>query len=677
MIPHELTRRIARAGPHRRTCWWPATTTARWRRSSTTPRGATRWPSRSPRCGRSRAARHHVGGDLRPRAARPRGAQPAADEVHLVGSHGSEFDAGLRRIDLEPSSARCCSSWSARRTAIAGGVPGATLEHKPASRRGPRAARQPDGGPGRSPRSTAGPGRSARRPRAPRQGGRRAPRCVAHRQGRRARAAAPPARRQRRCCSSGDDLTDEDAFATLTRPRRRREGRRGPTRAPATASTARRGGPAAGASWSSSATRGCSARGATPIERHSLLSDQRTAALRHRRAATSRGSATPGSTRRRCSPSCWAARAPGPSRSAPSGDAKPLGTAYVDDTLVVETRWPGFTVTDYLDCAAGRTVRGRRAHRPGPRDPWPGEVQVVFAPRLDFGRVGTRLEAGRRRHVALIGTSDADRACARPGSTWTIDRRRPAPDRADARSPRRRTRRARAAHAAPPTTSCRPDVRARAPRRPPTDALADVGRGPATCPRSRPTLVRRSRADRSRRSCHGPTGRHRGGRHHQPARAPRRGPQLGLPLLLDPRRRRWPRPRSPASAATARRVALPRLADAAPGRRSPSPERLRPVYTVDGRELAPRPSSTELSGYAGSRPVRIGNAAERQVQLDVFGPVVDLVALLDRSGARPSPSDHWPDGRAWSKPCEAPLARARPRHLGGARRGPATTCTRR
>ena len=60
----------------------------------------------------------------------------------------------------------------------------------------------------------------------------------------------------------------------------------------------------------------------------------------------------------------------------------------------------------------------------------------------------------------------------------------------------------------------------------------------------------------------------------------------------------------------------------------PSPEQLRPVYPLVGDEALPEAVLPELAGYAGSRPVRIGNAAEHQVQLDVFGPVVDLAWRL-------------------------------------------------
>src|SRR4029077_2685434 len=56
------------------------------------------------------------------------------------------------------------------------------------------------------------------------------------------------------------------------------------------------------------------------------------------------------------------------------------------------------------------------------------------------------------------------------------------------------------------------------------------------------------------------------------------------------------------------------------------PERLHPLYTVEGLELGAEAVIETLPGYAGSRPVRVGNAANRQVQLDVFGPIADLLS---------------------------------------------------
>jgi len=58
------------------------------------------------------------------------------------------------------------------------------------------------------------------------------------------------------------------------------------------------------------------------------------------------------------------------------------------------------------------------------------------------------------------------------------------------------------------------------------------------------------------------------------------------------------------------------------------PERLHPLYTVEGYELGAEAVIDTLPGYAGSRPVRVGNAANAQVQLDVFGPVADLIAAV-------------------------------------------------
>ena len=56
--------------------------------------------------------------------------------------------------------------------------------------------------------------------------------------------------------------------------------------------------------------------------------------------------------------------------------------------------------------------------------------------------------------------------------------------------------------------------------------------------------------------------------------------------------------------------------------------RLRILYDVFG-ESGPREQVlTHLRGHAGSRPVRVGNAARDQLQLDVYGEVIDAVAQV-------------------------------------------------
>jgi GH15 family glucan-1,4-alpha-glucosidase len=53
---------------------------------------------------------------------------------------------------------------------------------------------------------------------------------------------------------------------------------------------------------------------------------------------------------------------------------------------------------------------------------------------------------------------------------------------------------------------------------------------------------------------------------------------------------------------------------------------LRIIYTLYGNRPPKERESKILRGYRGSRPVRIGNAARDQVQLDVYGEVVDAAA---------------------------------------------------
>lgn len=52
---------------------------------------------------------------------------------------------------------------------------------------------------------------------------------------------------------------------------------------------------------------------------------------------------------------------------------------------------------------------------------------------------------------------------------------------------------------------------------------------------------------------------------------------------------------------------------------------LRVLYNVFG-EMAPREYELDLTGYFGSRPVRIGNGARHQLQLDVYGEVIEAAA---------------------------------------------------
>ena len=60
-----------------------------------------------------------------------------------------------------------------------------------------------------------------------------------------------------------------------------------------------------------------------------------------------------------------------------------------------------------------------------------------------------------------------------------------------------------------------------------------------------------------------------------------------------------------------------------------------PMVRLDGSQPPAETEVTELAGYGGARPVRIGNAAATQAQLDVPGEVIELASSLARLSALP------------------------------------------
>ena len=429
----------------------------------------------------------------------------------------------------------------------------------------------------------------------------------------------------------GDDNTDEDAFKTLEGPDVGIKVGLG-----ASLVEWRAGGPEevarllAGlyelrAAWLSGGE-------AVAIEEHALLSDQRTLAL-----------VTPGARvtwlclPRVDSTPLFAELLGGPAAGffavGPAGDAPPTGQRYRSDSLVLETLWPDLTVIDLLDCARGRTLR-----RAGRADllrivRGRGRVRIELAPRLDYGRLPAELVV-EPEGLRLLGGADPVVLRA-PGLAWSVA-----------------------------SDSGRPVARAEVDLAAGGELLLELRYGTADLGPARLSAVERlegteahwSRwagglrlptlaAAAARRSalvlkglCHGPTG------------AILAAGTTSLPEHLGGVRNWdyrycWPRDGSLAAGALVRMESLEEamafldwllaVCDALP-----SPEKLRPLYAVDRGAVHDEAEIRELAGYRGSRPVREGNTAVHQVQLDVFGPILELVHRLHAHDA-PLSSEHW------------------------------------
>jgi GH15 family glucan-1,4-alpha-glucosidase len=84
---------------------------------------------------------------------------------------------------------------------------------------------------------------------------------------------------------------------------------------------------------------------------------------------------------------------------------------------------------------------------------------------------------------------------------------------------------------------------------------------------------------------------------------------------------------------------------------------LQVMYAADGRQKLDELTLEHFSGYENSRPVRIGNAAYQQLQLDIYGEMLDSVYLANKYG---DPITHagWQNvqrmldwlGRNWRRP---------------------------
>jgi trehalose 6-phosphate phosphatase len=429
----------------------------------------------------------------------------------------------------------------------------------------------------------------------------------------------------------GDDITDEDAFARLHGPDvsvKVGEGDSSATfRISDPTEVARRL-----ARLASAREAFLAGADAVPIERHALLSDGRVMALVSPGARISWMCAP-----RVDGPALFSELLGGPAAGhftiEPSQQDNNSQQQYDGTSLVLKTTWPRLTVTDFLDCSAGKPTQ-----RAGRTDlirqiEGRGEVRITFAPRLDFGRLPTRLVV-REDGLEIDDTIDPIVLRA-PGVEWELQEEgshqtavgtvvlRGEPLRLELRYG---TGSLREQQTLPPQERYRR-----------TKLYWESWADRLVLPKREGPLVRRS-ALVLKGLCYGPTG-------GIVAAATTSLPEhLGGIRNWD-YRYCWLRDGAMSAAAL---VKLGSFSEAmafldwmlAVVDRAAAPERLMPLYTVTGHEVGAEAEIAELAGYAGSRPVRVGNAARGQVQLDVFGPIAELVWQLLLAEA-PVSSEHW------------------------------------
>lgn len=547
-------------------------------------------------------------------------------EVHLVGSHGSEFDVGFIQR-LAPELIELHGRLLAELTEISRAHAGVRLEAKPASVAvhvrgvdravGERALGAVRCGPATWPDIHVTEGKDVIELS-----------LIATDKG-----AAVGALRAQAAASAvlylGDDITDESAFAQLHGPDLGIKIGPGDTQAayqvdePIDAvrvlgfllETRRH--------W-------LYGEHAVPIERHSMLSNGSTVALLAPDAKVTWLCHPRPDSAAIFADILGGARA-GYFSVAPERHGIPLGQRYRPGTMTVETRWPGVTVTDWLEggMPSDDGGKGNEIRTSGTRSTLvrvltgTGVTRLAFAPRPEFGQVAIRLQP-LGDGLLVLGCNEPIILFA-PGVEWDVfddgghDTARAVVDLAAVGGRVSVELRFDSENVSPHPDGI--DDRQALAEQPWTDWAASLqlpGTAPKEVLRSALTL---------RGLCHAPTGS------ILAAATTSLPEELGGVRNWD-YRYCWLRD----SAMSARVLvdlgslteaeALLRWVDACVDRTDGHPERLHPLYTVDGLELGPEAVIDTLPGYAGSRPVRIGNAANRQIQLDVFGPITDLLAAV-------------------------------------------------
>ncbi len=549
------------------------------------------------------------------------------EAVHLVGSHGSEFDAGFAD-ELTAEQRALLGDVRRRLEEIAASAPGATLEPKPASVAFHYRNADPADAELAVHAITAGPaaleGVHTKRGKMVVELG-----VVGLDKG----EALQRVRARIGCGAAifiGDDVTDEDAFATLRGPDMGVKVGDGETRAahrvgtPLDVARLLAGLAERRATWLGGGD-------AVPIEHHAMLSDLRTLAL-----VTPAARVTWMCAPRVDSSSLFAELIGGPGAGAfavaPADGAEPVAQRYEGDSLVLTTEFPTFTVTDYLDCTGGRTRQ-----RAGRSDlvrivRGTGRVRVEFAPRMDFARAPSLLET-RDGGLELLDSPDPI-VLFSPGVEWSLERDGP-----------HHTAVAEVELGEEPLVlslrcgarTLRPSIARPIDREARTRAFWEDWASRLTLPGVGREAVMRS-ALTLKGLTHGPTG------------AILAAGTTSLPEAIGGVRNWdyrfcWPRDAAIAATTLVRLGSLDEavhLLDWLLGvvERALAPDRISPLYTVTGAEIPIEGEIGALPGYAGSRTVRVGNAASRQVQLDVFGPCAELVYQLARRDAPLTPQ-HW------------------------------------